>query len=247
MPDYLNNDVKPENDKKEILRILNMHKALELVEGGDRSAMETRLKERRSTTYRTFNSKEFGPIEIKMTLTDHFANKGIPYDHKILSEEFNEEVEEKEIKPKVKKSRNARLFSCLDVVRRLVSQKKRRLMVDGWDLDLTYITNRMIACGFPASGVDTLYRNKRSEIRDFLKNQHGTKVKIYNLCAEDKYVYNSKDMEFPVRRIPFKDHHVTGLERILDFCLDASLFLQRMEQAHRREEEEKAENQESVK
>lgn len=34
-------------------------------------------------------------------------------------------------------------------------------------------------------------------------------------------------------KFPFCDHNVAGLRRVFDFCLDAALFLQRMEQYHR--------------
>lgn len=39
-------------------------------------------------------------------------------------------------------------------LRTLVSTNKQRLQTNGYDLDLTYITNRIIACGFPAEGFE---------------------------------------------------------------------------------------------
>ena len=35
-----------------------------------------------------------------------------------------------------------------DIGRRLVSKKKNRFQIDGFDLDLTYITNQLIAMGY---------------------------------------------------------------------------------------------------
>lgn len=49
----------------------------------------------------------------------------------------------------------------LKIVRRLVSKKKERFQGEGYDLDLTYITNYVIALGFPADGLEKAIRNSR--------------------------------------------------------------------------------------
>ena len=38
-------------------------------------------------------------------------------------------------------------------IHHLVSQKKTRFIRDGYDLDLAYITPRLIAMGFPSTGI----------------------------------------------------------------------------------------------
>lgn len=38
------------------------------------------------------------------------------------------------------------------LLRSLVSKKKKRFVEDGFDLDLTYITPRIVALGFPSTG-----------------------------------------------------------------------------------------------
>lgn len=43
--------------------------------------------------------------------------------------------------------------------RQMVSQNKRRYQQDGHDLDLTYVTKRVIATSFPSSGLTAMYVN----------------------------------------------------------------------------------------
>ena len=47
----------------------------------------------------------------------------------------------------------------MDYLREKVSGPKNRFKDDGYNLDLTYVCNRVIAMSFPASGFETLYRN----------------------------------------------------------------------------------------
>jgi phosphatidylinositol-3,4,5-trisphosphate 3-phosphatase/dual-specificity protein phosphatase PTEN len=97
-------------------------------------------------------------------------------------------------------------------VRALVSTNKNRLKAGEFNLDLTYITNRIIACGFPAEGFEGMYRNRKQDIIAFLHIHHDKMVKIYNLCAEQKYAYPQESVkDFSLQRFPFPDHNVTNL------------------------------------
>lgn len=63
-------------------------------------------------------------------------------------------------------------------------------------------------------------------------------VKIYNLCAEPAYQYSAKSVQCGISRFPFFDHNVASLKKMFEFCFDASLFLQRIEQYHQLKREE---------
>merc|ERR1719469_469588 len=116
-------------------------------------------------------------------------------------------------------------------LRKMVAQKKQTIRYEGYQLDLTYITKRVIAAGFPASGVASMWRNKRSTLIKFLQEKHGNMVKIYNLCAEKDFKYNSEHVGgLAVGSYPFRGHNVCSISKIAMFCMDAALFLQRMEQ-----------------
>lgn len=108
-------------------------------------------------------------------------------------------------------------------LRGLVSKKKKRFQEDGFDLDLTYVTPKLIAMGFPSVGAEAAYRNPLPEVQRFFRERHDGHYKIYNLCSER--AYEIKD-SFPlVERYPFDDHNPCHLEMIPKFCADVDEFL----------------------
>ena len=112
-----------------------------------------------------------------------------------------------------------------NILKTLVSKKKRRLQNDYFDLDMCYITQRVIGMGFPATGLETIYRNSLSDIKAYLDMYHG-EYKIYNLCIEKNRIY-PKDL-WEGRKVglfPFNDHSPCPTKLILDFCIDLCLYL----------------------
>jgi hypothetical protein len=53
----------------------------------------------------------------------------------------------------------------MDWLRKIVSGKRNRFTDDNYNLDITYITKRVIAMSFPASGLETMYRNSMQDVK----------------------------------------------------------------------------------
>lgn len=115
--------------------------------------------------------------------------------------------------------------------RHIVSQNKRRYQEGEFDLDLTYITENIMAMGFPAgdmsSGffgyVEGLYRNHMEEVIKFFETHHKGKYKVYNLCSER--LYDASLFEGKVASLPFDDHNCPPIELISLFCQSAYKWL----------------------
>lgn len=109
--------------------------------------------------------------------------------------------------------------------RKLVSGKKMRFEQDSFDLDLTYLSDRIIVHGFPAIGIEHIYRNPRYEIKRFLDARHNDHYKMYNFCCEPGRGYDAAVFNGRVERYPFKDHNTPPLETMIEFGESAKSWL----------------------
>ncbi|CAL1372096.1 unnamed protein product [Linum trigynum] len=115
--------------------------------------------------------------------------------------------------------------------RHAVSQNKRRYQEGGFDLDMAYITENIIAMGFPAGDLSSglfgffegFYRNHMEEVIRFFESRHKGKYKVYNLCAER--LYDASRFEGKVACFPFDDHNCPPLQLIPLFCQSAYSWL----------------------
>ncbi|KAL1503122.1 hypothetical protein AB1Y20_011185 [Prymnesium parvum] len=109
------------------------------------------------------------------------------------------------------------------VLRHLVSQNKVRFSEGGFDLDLTYITDEIIAMGLPATGNEALYRNPIEEVVRFLELNHAGKYKVFNLCLERSYDISM--FGDACACFPFADHGAPPLSLVRAFCTSAKAWL----------------------
>jgi phosphatidylinositol-3,4,5-trisphosphate 3-phosphatase/dual-specificity protein phosphatase PTEN len=111
-----------------------------------------------------------------------------------------------------------------DYIRRVVSGNKARFKDDilGLELgryssivqnsshrvllDLVYVTDQVIIMGYPASGIEGLYRNRREDAVKFLKHRHGKNFWVFNFCPVKENSYEADVFEGRVSRYPFPDH-----------------------------------------
>eukprot|EP01065_Artemidia_motanka_P026698 TRINITY_DN3192_c0_g1_i1.p1 TRINITY_DN3192_c0_g1~~TRINITY_DN3192_c0_g1_i1.p1 ORF type:complete len:593 (+),score=160.60 TRINITY_DN3192_c0_g1_i1:55-1779(+) len=106
-----------------------------------------------------------------------------------------------------------------------VSMNKQRFSEDGYDLDLTYITPRIIAMGFPSHGAEGWYRNPVDQVERFFESRHRGHFKVYNLCSERHY---DRETRFGrnYQRFPFDDHNAPAPISIMyQFVDSAKRFL----------------------
>jgi len=114
----------------------------------------------------------------------------------------------------------ARLFSGVGsriplAVRYKVRMNKMQFRGE-FNLDLCYITKRIISMSVPSEGREQMYRNPIDKVVAFFEKMHKDKYMVYDLCEERTYDYS----KFHGRVQPFKftDHSVPTITKMLNFC-----------------------------
>ncbi|KAH3757844.1 Phosphatidylinositol-3,4,5-trisphosphate 3-phosphatase and dual-specificity protein phosphatase PTEN [Pelomyxa schiedti] len=102
-------------------------------------------------------------------------------------------------------------MSLLKSVRKLVSRDRLRYQANGFDLDLSYITDNILAMSFPSSGVTAVWRNHIDEVVRLLEANHTDRFMIWNL-SEIQYDYEKFSNR--IFDFPFLDHHAPSIPRL---------------------------------
>ena len=109
-----------------------------------------------------------------------------------------------------------------NLIKRMVSKNKIRWEYEGFNLDLAYITKNIIAMGFPASRLESFYRNDVNDVKRFFEKRHPCHYKVYNLCSEKNY---PEGTFYRQGYFPFNDHEAPPIDLILPFCIDLDNWL----------------------
>ena len=112
-----------------------------------------------------------------------------------------------------------------NAIRNMVSGERNRLKEGGFDLDLTYITDRILAMSFPAGDfVKKLYRNNIADVSRYINERHGSNYWIYNMSGID---YDTSHFDHRVHLGTWEDHHSPTLCLLVEFTNDMFNFLQK--------------------
>jgi hypothetical protein len=120
-------------------------------------------------------------------------------------------------------------FDVFDTLREYRSKQRLRYKMNGFNLDMRYITPNIIALAAPVDRgiLDTTTKNHVFEVNRFFRTHHQGKVKFYSLIAEHgKFVFDTHKLESAiVHDFAFLDHEVPGLMRMQAFCNHVKAWL----------------------
>lgn len=97
-------------------------------------------------------------------------------------------------------------------------------MTARYNLDLSYITDRIVAMSYPAENLESWYRNPIWQVQEFLDSTHSGHYKVYNLCSECQYA--STHFDGRIELLPFDDHQVPPFKLVKLFCESVQAWLE---------------------
>ena len=103
-------------------------------------------------------------------------------------------------------------------IRGLVTKKNKSIRFkDGeFDLDLTYVTPRIIAMSFPAQNYfQKWYRNNIEDVAQFICKNHAEKYWVFNMSGIE---YDPTPFSGQVITGKWEDHHSPTLKLLFEMC-----------------------------
>ncbi|XP_060923236.1 tensin-1 [Limanda limanda] len=108
--------------------------------------------------------------------------------------------------------------SCKSVeIRRKQSRSQSVVpaMEDSCEVDLVYITERIISVSFPAAAEELSYTNHLKEVATMLRSKHGEHYLMLNLSERRNDLTN---LHHKVLEFGWPDHHAPALDKICSMC-----------------------------
>lgn len=103
----------------------------------------------------------------------------------------------------------------MEYFRQKVSGNKKRYIDLDFNLDLSYITPRIIAMAIPGEGFDKIYRNNIYEVQSFLDQKHPNRYLIINLSG---IKYNYSLFNNMVIEYDWIDHQAPTIHLLFQIC-----------------------------
>uniref|UniRef100_A0A670YQJ1 Tensin 3 n=1 Tax=Pseudonaja textilis TaxID=8673 RepID=A0A670YQJ1_PSETE len=88
-------------------------------------------------------------------------------------------------------------------------------MEESYELDLTYVTERIIAVSFPGNCSEEIYLNNFQDVIGMLKSRHGGNYMVLNL-SERRYDFAKLDPK--IMEVGWPDFHAPSLNKICNIC-----------------------------
>ncbi|XP_065818581.1 tensin-1 isoform X10 [Labrus bergylta] len=86
---------------------------------------------------------------------------------------------------------------------------------ENYELDLVYITERIISVSFPGSVEEQSYTNNLREVASMLRSKHGHNYLLFNLSEKR---YDISQLHPKVLDFGWPDHHAPALDKICSIC-----------------------------
>ena len=110
-------------------------------------------------------------------------------------------------------------------LRHSISGSRIRFMQDGFDLDLAYVDQQMIAMPCPAVGRAAMLQNSLSQVARFFNERHPNQYLIVNTMEE--CTYDTKPFFNRVIQYPIASHGVPTLQGLFEMCHVLDNFLRK--------------------
>uniref|UniRef100_A0A8C9F9Y3 Tensin 3 n=1 Tax=Pavo cristatus TaxID=9049 RepID=A0A8C9F9Y3_PAVCR len=88
-------------------------------------------------------------------------------------------------------------------------------MEEGYELDLTYITERIIAVSFPADCSEETYLHNLQDVTQMLKSKHGNNYLVLNLSEKR---YDLTKLNPKIMDVGWPDLHAPPLDKVCTIC-----------------------------
>lgn len=90
-----------------------------------------------------------------------------------------------------------------------------RIMEEGYELDLTFITERIISVSFPSGCSDDTYLHNLQDVTRMLKSKHGDNYLVLNLSEKR---YDLSKLNTKVMDVGWPDLHAPPLDKMCTIC-----------------------------
>lgn len=110
----------------------------------------------------------------------------------------------------------------VNFLRKTVANGRNTTVHQGQVLDVSHITPRLVAMSYPCEGVNAMWRNDVTAVRDYLISRHQSCWKVWNLT---EHSYPSRLFYGGVTQQTIPDHHAPMLMQALDIVQQILAYL----------------------